>query len=91
MQGNRRNSAILRVFLVFHDQDLFGNRFTAFDLTGGMENGLLGGFETTSLEFERTRGFRKVQPQVAADTVDPYAPVPGIYGPEELRELAQLK
>ena len=77
-------------FFVFHDQDLFGNRFTAqfdFDL-GGMENSLLGGFETTSLEFERTRGFRRAEPQVAADAVDPYAPVPGIYGPEELRGIS---
>ncbi|MEM7080299.1 MAG: TonB-dependent receptor [Pseudomonadota bacterium] len=77
-------------FFVFHDQDLFGNRLTAqydFDM-GGMQSRLLGGLEFTSLDFERTRGFRLGVPQVPGDGVDPYAPVPGLYGPEELRGVS---
>ena len=77
-------------FFVFHDQDLIGNRFTAqydFDFNG-MGNSLLGGFEATSLDFERTRGFRRSEPQVAGDSVNPYAPIPGLYGPEELRGVS---
>ena len=77
-------------FFVFHDQDLFGNRLTAqFDLNfGGMESSLLGGFEVTSLDFERSRGFRRAEPLAAADSVDPYSPIPGVYGPEELRGIS---
>ena len=77
-------------FFVFHDQDLFGNRLTAqFDLTlGGMESSLLGGLEITSLDFERSRGFRRAEPLAAGDSVDPYSPVPGVYGPEELRGIS---
>lgn len=77
-------------FFVFHDQDLIGNRFTAqYDFeVGGMENRLLGGFEVTSLEFERTRGFRRTEPLAPGDSVDPYAPIPGRYGPEELRGVS---
>ncbi|MEQ9450978.1 MAG: TonB-dependent receptor [Pseudomonadales bacterium] len=77
-------------FFVTHDQDLFGNRFTAqydFDL-GGMKNRLLGGFEFTSLDFERSRGFRLAIPLAPGDSVDPYAPVPGRYGPRELRGVS---
>tara|TARA_B100001057_G_scaffold256855_1_gene257106 strand:- start:1564 stop:3405 length:1842 start_codon:yes stop_codon:yes gene_type:complete len=77
-------------FFVFHEQDLVGNRLTAqydSDL-GGMENSLLGGFETTSLDFERTRGFRRAEPLAAGDSVDPYAPIAGRYGPEELRGVS---
>ncbi|MGB5832044.1 MAG: TonB-dependent receptor plug domain-containing protein, partial [Thiohalocapsa sp.] len=77
-------------FFVFHDQDLIGNRLTAqyeFDL-GGMENRMLGGVELTRLDFERSRGFRLSQPLAAGDSVDPYAPVPGRYGPEELRGVS---
>ena len=77
-------------FFVFHDQDLFGNRLTAqFDLTlGGMESSLLGGLEITSLDFERSRGFRRAEPLAAGDSVDPYSPIPGVYGPEELRGIS---
>ena len=77
-------------FFVTHEQELVGNRFTAqydFDL-GGMENTVLGGFETTSLDFERARGFRRAEPLAAGDSVDPYAPIAGLYGPEELRGVS---
>ena len=77
-------------FFVFHEQDLVGNRLTVkydSDL-GGRENSLLGGFETTSLDFERTRGFRRAEPLAPGDSVDPYAPIAGLYGPEELRGVS---
>ena len=77
-------------FFVTHEQELVGNRLTAqydFDL-GGMENTVLGGFETTSLDFERARGFRRAEPLAAGDSVDPYAPIAGLYGPEELRGVS---
>ena len=69
---------------------MFGDRFTAqYDFeVGGMENRLLGGFEVTSLDFERTRGFRRAEPLAPGDSVDPYAPIPGRYGPEELRGVS---
>lgn len=77
-------------FFVFHDQDLIGNRLTAqydFDISG-MENRLLGGIEVTSLDFERSRGFRLSEPLAPGDSVDPFAPIPGQYGPEELRGVS---
>lgn len=77
-------------FFVFHDQDLMGNRFTInyeHDI-GGMENQILGGFEVTNLDFVRDRGFRLGAPLVPGDSVDPYNPVPGRYGPEELRGVS---
>ena len=77
-------------FFVTHNQDLFGNRTTAlydFDL-GGMENRLLGGIEFTTLDFERARGFRLSEPLAPGDSVDPYVPVPGRYGPQELRGVS---
>ena len=77
-------------FFVFHDQDLTGNRFTAqydFDVAG-MQNKLLGGFEVTRLDFERSRGFRRAQPLLPSDAVDPFSPTPGRYGPEELRGVS---
>ena len=77
-------------FFVFHEQDLVGNRLTVqydFD-SAGIENSLIGGFEVTSLDFERTRGFRRAEPLVAGDSVDPYQPIAGRYGPEELRGVS---
>ena len=77
-------------FFVFHDQNLTGNRFTAqydFDVAG-MQNKLLGGFEVTDLDFERSRGFRRAEPLVPGDSVDLFNPIPGRYGPEELRGVS---
>ncbi|NKC01748.1 MAG: TonB-dependent siderophore receptor [Pseudomonadales bacterium] len=77
-------------FFVFHDQDLIGNRFTGqYDFQiGDMDNKLLAGFEVTNLDFERSRGFRRAEPLSPGDSVDPFAPVPGRYGPEELRGIS---
>ena len=77
-------------FFVFHDQESIGNRFTArydHDI-GGMENQLLGGFEILDLDFVRSRGFRINEPLVPGNSVDPFNPVPGVYGPEELRGVS---
>jgi len=77
-------------FFVFHDQDLTGNRFTAqYDHdVGSMENQILAGFEITDLDFVRARGFRRNVPLQPADSVDSYNPIPGLYGPEELRGVS---
>lgn len=77
-------------FFVFHDQELMGNRLTVkYDQAiGGMENQVLAGVEITDLDFVRSRGFRLNAPQQLVDAVDPYNPVPGVYGPEELRGIS---
>jgi len=74
-------------FFVFHEQELLGNRFTVnFDQElGGRANKFVAGFEITDLDLVRSRGFRISVPQVPGDGVDPFNPVPGSYGPEELR------
>ncbi len=74
-------------FFVNHDQDLVGNRFTAsFDQDlAGRSNRFLAGVEFTDLDFVRGRGFRLGAPLVPEDSVDPLNPIPGVYGPEELR------
>jgi len=77
-------------FFVFHDQDLIGNRLTVqydFDVSG-MDNRLLIGTEITDLDFERARGFRRSEPLAPGDAVDLFSPVPGRYGPEELRGVS---
>ncbi|GAB5499792.1 MAG: TonB-dependent receptor [Pseudohongiellaceae bacterium] len=77
-------------FFVGHDQQLGGNRLTAkYDYEfAGMSNQVLAGFEVTSLEFSRDRGFRLNVPLQPGDSVDPYNPVPGSYGPRELRGIS---
>lgn len=77
-------------FFVFHDQDLTGNRFTLKHDSniGGMDNSFLAGFEITDLDFVRDRGFRRAVPPAPGDAVDPYDPVPGGYGPQELRGVS---
>lgn len=80
-------------FLLDHDQELFGDRFTfnAKSEIGGMENRFVAGVEAINMDFVRTRGFRQkllVQP---SDAVDPYNPIPGVYGTEELRGASPTK
>ncbi|WP_158966228.1 TonB-dependent siderophore receptor [Paraglaciecola sp. L3A3] len=74
-------------FILDHDQDLWGNRFTLNNESkiAGMDNRFLAGFELIDLDFLRTRGFRRSVPIQAEDAVDPYNPVAGFYGQEELR------
>mgnify|MGYP006165227995 CR=1 FL=1 len=80
-------------FLVTHDQDLLGNRLTlAIDNNiNEMKNKLLAGLELTSLDFSRSRGFRRQIPLVPGDAVDPLNPIPGVYGPRELRGVSPTK
>ncbi len=77
-------------FLLFHDQELLGNRLTLNmdGSLGGMENRAVVGLEVTDLDFVRTRGFRRTVPPSPADIVDRFDPVPGVYGPEELRGIS---
>ena len=77
-------------FLLNHDQDTLGNRLTLHidGSIGGRENRASIGFEVTDLDFVRTRGFRRNVPPSAADIVDRFDPVPGLYGPEELRGIS---
>ena len=77
-------------FLINHDQRLLGNRLTLNANTGwrGRENRALVGLEASTLDFERTRGFRRQVPLAPGDSVDLLSPVPGVYGPEELRGIS---
>lgn len=77
-------------FLLFHDQELLGNRLTlsANGMLGGMENRAIIGLELSDLDFVRTRGFRRSVPATPADIVDRFNPVAGVYGPEELRGIS---
>jgi iron complex outermembrane receptor protein len=77
-------------FLINHDQRLAGDRLTLNVNTSiaGRANRALVGFEASTLDFERTRGFRRQVPVAPGDAVDVLNPVPGVYGPEELRGIS---
>ncbi|MDA1091656.1 MAG: TonB-dependent receptor [Acidobacteria bacterium] len=74
-------------FFVDHDQRLFGDRLHLDVRTPilGRDNRATIGFERSTLDFNRGRGFRRNEPQVPGDAVDLLNPVPGLYGPRELR------
>ena len=77
-------------FWLDHDQRLVGNR-AFLDVrtpTPGGGNRATIGVEASTLDFERTRGFRIGVPQVPGDGVDLLDPAPGVYGPRELRGIA---
>ena len=77
-------------FFVDHDQRLYGDRLS-LDLrtpVGGRENQAIVGFEASTLDFDRGRGFRRSVPQVPGDAVDLLNPVPGEYGTRELRGVS---
>ena len=77
-------------FWLDHDQRLYGDRFF-LDIrtpTAAGENRATIGFEASALDFERTRGFRINVPQVPGDGVDLLNPVPGVYGPREMRGIS---
>ena len=77
-------------FFVDHDQRLFGDR-VHIDLQmpiAGRENRATVGFEASALDFDRGRGFRRSVPQAPGDAVDLLNPVPGLYGPRELRGIS---
>ncbi|PZU79631.1 MAG: TonB-dependent siderophore receptor [Sphingomonas sp.] len=68
-------------FFVFHNQDLFGNQLSA-TLAGslfGLKNKLVVGIDYSHLDMIRSRGFPD------GDSVDPYNPVAGTFGPIEER------
>lgn len=77
-------------FRIDHDQRLVGDRLTmnVNGSIGGRENRALLGFEASTLDFERTRGFRIRVPPAPGDSVDLLNPVPGVYGPEEIRGIS---
>lgn len=68
-------------FFVFHDQDLAGNQFSVTFRHGilGLPNKLVVGLDYSHLDFVRSRGFPD------GDSVDPYNPDPGLFGPIEER------
>lgn len=77
-------------FFVDHDQQLFGDR-VHLDLRtpiGGRENRATVGFDGSLLDFDRGRGFRRSEPLAPGDAVDLLNPVPGTYGPRELRGIS---
>lgn len=64
-------------FFVFHNQDLAGNQFSAtldHEILG-LANKLVVGLDYSHLDFVRSRGFPD------GDSVDPYNPDPGLFGP----------
>ncbi|PTQ63388.1 iron complex outermembrane receptor protein [Sphingomonas sp. PP-CE-3G-477] len=63
-------------FFVFHNQDLFGDRFslTHKDTVFGLANTLVVGIDYSHLDFVRSRGFPD------GDSVDPLNPSPGLFG-----------
>ena len=77
-------------FFVDHDQQLIGDRLHLDIRTpvGGRENRATIGFEASTLDFERGRGFRRNVPLAPGDAVDLLNPVPGSYGPRELRGIS---
>ena len=77
-------------FFVDHDQQLFGDRVHLDIRTpvGGLENRATVGFEASTLDFERGRGFRRRLPLAPGDAVDVFNPVPGTYGQRELRGIS---
>ena len=77
-------------FFVDHDQQLFGDRVHLDIRTplGTLENRATVGFEASTLDFERGRGFRRRVPLAPGDAVDVLNPVPGAYGPRELRGIS---
>lgn len=77
-------------FLINHDQRLYGDRFTlnVNAPVAGRDHRALVGAEISTLDFERTRGFRRQVPAVPGDSVDLLNPVPGQYGPIELRGIS---
>jgi len=64
-------------FFVFHNQDLVGNQLSVtYDHTiAGLDNRLVIGTDYSHLDFIRSRGFPD------GDSVDPYNPDPGLFGP----------
>ncbi len=63
-------------FFVFHNQDLFGDRFslTHKGTVFGLANALVVGIDYSHLDFIRSRGFPD------GDSVDPLNPSPGLFG-----------
>jgi iron complex outermembrane recepter protein len=77
-------------FLINHDQRLVGDRLTLNlnSSIAGREHRAVAGAEVSTLDFERTRGFRRRVPPAQGDAVSLLSPVPGLYGPEELRGIS---
>jgi iron complex outermembrane receptor protein len=68
-------------FFVFHNQDLFGNQISLAVSSPifGLENKFVVGTDYSHLDFIRSRGFPD------GDSVDPFNPNPGLFGPFDKR------
>ncbi|MEZ5287950.1 MAG: TonB-dependent receptor [Vicinamibacterales bacterium] len=77
-------------FRIDHDQRLTGDRLTLNVNTpvAGRDNRALIGLELSTLDFERTRGFRIRVPPAPGDIVNLLNPVAGTYGPDEIRGIS---
>ena len=77
-------------FLISHDQRMYGDRLTMNITTpiAGRDHRAVVGVEATTLDFERTRGFRRRVPVAPGDSVSLLSPTPGQYGPVELRGIS---
>ena len=69
-------------FFVDHDQQLFGDRLHLDIRTpvGGLENRATVGFEASTMDFERGRGFRRSLPLAPGDAVDVFIRCPAPTG-----------
>lgn len=77
-------------FVISHDQRLYGDRLmlNVTRSVAGRANTAVVGFEGSTFDFSRTRGFRRRVPVAPGDAVDFLNPVPGSYGPIELRAIS---
>lgn len=77
-------------FLINHDQRLIGDRLmlNVNSSWRRRDHRAVVGVEASTLDFERTRGFRRSVPLAPGDAVSLLNPVPGLYGPEELRGIS---
>ncbi|MEH3035554.1 MAG: TonB-dependent receptor [Sphingomonas adhaesiva] len=64
-------------FFVFHNQDIVGDQLSATfaHKLAGLDNKLIVGIDYSHLDFVRSRGFPD------GDSVDPFRPTPGTFGP----------
>lgn len=77
-------------FALWHEQEQFGDRFTVNFATpiGDRDVRWVVGGEYSDVDFSRTSGYRVTAPLADGDSVDPWNPTPGNYGPLELVAVA---
>lgn len=77
-------------FALWHEQEQFGDRLTVNFETplGDRDLRWVVGAEYSDIDFARTSGYRVNAPLEDGDSVDPWNPTPGNYGPLEMIAVA---